>query len=76
MTLHFNKVDGRVLDNEGTRPVPVPAGWHIADGDADDARVCGAHPWQSHWLLFANGDFYGTAMYHDPSKIGAYAQLT
>ena len=41
--------------------VTFGAGWQIAGGDADDVRVCGAHPWQSHYLVFANGDAYGTA---------------
>ena len=51
--------------------VTFGAGWQIADGDADDVRVCGAHPWQSFCLIFANGDFYGTAMCNYPSQIGA-----
>ena len=42
--------------------VTFGAGWQIAGGDADDVRVCGAHPWQSQWLVFANGDCCGTAM--------------
>ena len=54
--------------------VTFAAGWQIAGGDADDARVCGAHPWQSPWLLFANGDYYGTAMCNTPSHIGACAR--
>jgi hypothetical protein len=48
----------------------VPAGWQIADGTADDMRVCGAHPWQSNFLVFANGDLYGTAACYDSSYIG------
>ena len=54
--------------------VTFGAGWQIAGGDADDVRVCGAHPWQSGWLVFANGDNYGTAMCDDPSYIGACAR--
>ena len=54
--------------------VTFGAGWQIAGGDADDVRVCGAHPWQSYYLVFANGDFYGTAMCHLPSYIGACAR--
>ncbi len=42
--------------------VTFGAGWQIAGGDADDVRVCAAHPWQSYWLVFANGDAYGTAL--------------
>ena len=52
--------------------VTFDAGWQIAGGDADDVRVCGAHPWQSDWLVFANGDAYGTDMYN--SNIGACAR--
>ena len=53
----------------------VPAGWQIVDGDADDIRVCGAHPWQSWWLVFANGDSYGTAMCNMSSFKGACALI-
>ncbi len=81
MTLHRHKVDEitHALDGDGIyspifvydgcQPVHVPAGWQIADGSADDVRVCGAHPWQSGGLVFANGDLYLTAV-HGPSKIG------
>ena len=54
--------------------VTFGAGWQIAGGDADDVRVCGAHPWQIQWLLFANGDMYGTAMCYNPSSRGACAR--
>jgi hypothetical protein len=53
--------------------VTFGAGWQIARGDADDVRVCAAHPWQSQWLVFANGDRYGTAMCHNSHYIGACA---
>ncbi len=54
--------------------VTFGAGWQIAGGDADDVRVCAAHPWQSSSLVFANGDYYGTAMCFSPSYIGACAR--
>ena len=54
--------------------VTFGAGWQIAGGDADDVRVCAAHPWQSFYLVFANGDRYGTAMCGNPSHIGACAR--
>ncbi len=53
--------------------VTFGAGWQIAGGDADDVRVCAAHPWQTYGLVFANGDCYGTAM-GDPSYRGACAR--
>ena len=40
----------------------MPAGWDIAPGDADDMCVCGAHPWQSYYLVFADTYACGTAM--------------
>ena len=70
MTLHMRRVDVSTMANDGNQPLDVPAGWQIADGSADDARVCGAHPWQSHYLVFANGDVYGTARQPDPSVRG------
>jgi hypothetical protein len=73
MTLHCHEVNVGTLVEDGKKPVHVPVGWQIAAGDADDARVCGAHPWQSICLVFANGDAYGTAMC-DPSFIGRYPQ--
>ena len=60
MTLHRHKVDDRTIVTDGHQPLPVPAGWQIAEGNADDIRVCAAHPWQSGYLVFANGDRYGT----------------
>ena len=70
MTLHVHKVDDRTLVEDGKKTVPVPAGWNIAPGDADDVRVCGAHPWQSNWLVFADTHICGTAMCDSPSLIG------
>jgi hypothetical protein len=71
MSLHSHKVDDRKLVRDGTKPVHVPSGWEIAPGDADDIRVCATHPWQSDYLIFSNGDAYGTAMCNLPSHIGA-----
>jgi ribosomal protein L13E len=71
MTLHLHKIDDRRLVKDGDQSVHVPDGWQIADGTTHDVRVCGAHPWQSHFLVFANGDEYGTAMCSIPSYIGA-----
>ena len=75
MTLHFHKVDDRTVVSDGDKPSQVPAGWQIAVGDADDIRVCGAHPWQSYWLVFANGDYYGTAMCNRHDYIGKNSLL-
>ena len=75
MTLHVHKVDDSTLVEDGDEPVPVPAGWNIAPGDADDVRVCGAHPWQSYWLVFADTHPYGTAMCGNSSHIGTQPQL-
>ena len=75
MTLHRDKVDDSTIaydGDDGDQPLDVPAGWQIADGSADDARVCGAHPWQSYCLVFANGDAYGTAACGGPSYRGNY----
>ena len=74
-TLHVHKVDDRTLVKDGAKPLPVPAGWNIAPGDADDVRVCGAHPWQSTWLVFADNYLYGTAMCNISSFIGTQPQL-
>ncbi len=49
--------------------VTFGAGWQIAGGDEDDVRVCGAHYWQSNWLVFADGRSCGTAMCPPTSKI-------
>jgi hypothetical protein len=61
------------LVKDGDKYVHVkdfPAGWEIAPGDLDDIRICGAHPWQSYYLVFANGRSYGTAMCDDKMYIG------
>ncbi len=62
ITLHSHNVDARTLVLDGRKPVHVPSGWEIAPGDAHDIRACAAHPWQSYYLIFSNGDYYGTAM--------------
>jgi hypothetical protein len=64
MTLHMHRVDYRTVVKDGDKPLHVPAGWHIADGSAEDIRVCGAHLWQSYYLVFSNGAAYGTALNH------------
>ncbi len=62
MTLHCRKVDDHTRVEDGQKPVHVPAGWIIAPGDADDIRVCGAHPWQSDRLVFVDGNRHRTFM--------------
>ena len=76
MTLHLHKVDDRTLVGGGNKPVHVPAGWDIAPGDADDMRVCGAHPWQIEWLVFADTYICGTAMCSDSRYIGTQPPAT
>jgi hypothetical protein len=61
MTLHGHKFDDDTSELDGKQPLPVPAGWQIAEGDEDDIFVCATYPWQSEHLVFANGDCYGTA---------------
>ena len=76
MTLHLRIVDDRAERSDGLEPTPLPAGWQIADGNADDVRVCAAHSWQSLYLIFADGFFYGTAGVEGQTKatIGACAR--
>jgi hypothetical protein len=77
MTLHLHKVDDRTLVEDGNKPVHVPAGWDIAPGDADDMRVCGAHPWQIEWLVFADDTHKcGTAMCNHSTLIGTQPPAT
>jgi hypothetical protein len=75
MTLHSHKIDDSTLVSDGNKPSQVPAGWQIANGNADDIRVCGTHPWQSYWLVFADGGAYATAMCNSPSYIGIHSLL-
>ena len=72
MTLHRRKVDDRTIVLDGKQPLPVPAGWQIAEGNADDIRVCGTRPWKSFSLVFANGDRYGTSQCDPSSDIGEF----
>jgi hypothetical protein len=62
MTLHIHRVSGSTLADDGDIPLHVPEGWQIADGNGDDIRVCGAYPWKSGGLVFANGDCCRTAL--------------
>jgi hypothetical protein len=69
MTLHGHKVDDRTIVEDGSQPMELAAGWEVAPCDADGMRVCGAHAWQSTFLVFADGCAYGTAICK-PSRIG------
>jgi hypothetical protein len=46
MTLRRLKVDDTSMNKGSPALLPVPFGWSIAEGDADDLRVCAAHAWQ------------------------------
>ena len=73
-TAHANSVDDRYrVTQDNTRLVAVPAGFEVAPGDADDVRVCSVHPWQSWYLVFADGSACGTSMNPDPSLVGKFA---
>ncbi len=71
MTLHRRKVDDSTVVHNGLDPLHVPSGWQIADGNTDDIRVCATHHWQSWYLVFANGDSYGTAGLKPGSALGS-----
>jgi hypothetical protein len=69
MTLRLRKVDDCTVAHH-SEFCEVPSGWEIAPGDADDARVCRAHPWQSHWLVIADGRMIGTPLHPDSQYHG------
>jgi hypothetical protein len=82
MTLRRNKIDDPFMavydPKKCIKPfLPVPAGWQIANGNADDVRVCGANFWQINYLVMANGDMYGTAPRNTSNLtyVGAYTCL-
>ena len=73
MTLQRRKVDQEydVFHQIEPRPkVALPDGWRLAEGDADDVRVCGSHAWSSHYLVCRNRAAYGTLCNPLPSRIG------
>ncbi len=70
MTLHKHKVDGRTRVEDGKQPLELFAGWEVAPFDDDSVRVCGAHAWQSDWLVFASGHMCGTAICDNAPYIG------
>jgi hypothetical protein len=70
----MHRVHDRTVVEDGNTPLKVPAGWQIADGNANDIRVCIAHPWQSECLVFANGDAYGTAAGKSGSRVQNLSQ--
>jgi hypothetical protein len=71
MTLHLLKFDDRTAATHADAR-EEPAGWEIAPGDADDVRACKAHPWQSQWLVFADGRMVGTPLHPSPQYHGDY----
>lgn len=76
MTLYLHKFNDRTHVSDGLQPVLVPAGWLIADVDADDVRVCSVHAWQNQCLVVASGDACGAAACGNLSSTGTRAQLT
>jgi hypothetical protein len=75
MSAHGHAVNtGNVL-NDGLTFAEVRAGWTVAPGVADDVNVCGAHTWQSTYLVFADGFACGTAYCDNPSNIGIFNYL-
>ena len=73
MSAHGHDVDTRNVLYDGSTFVEVRAGWTVAPGDADDVSVCGAHKWQSYYLVFADGSACGTALSGDRSSIGNFS---
>ena len=61
-TLHSHKVDDRTRVDDGQKSVHIPSDWEISPCDADGIRVCAWYPWQSGFLVFSNGDKYGTGI--------------
>jgi hypothetical protein len=59
-------VDFINIQYNGDKLVEVPAGFEVAPGDANDLSVCGAHPWQSNFLSFADGGGCGTTQKYAP----------
>jgi hypothetical protein len=71
MTLHVNQVDYIKPNSSRLRRrssyvegmgefLEVPVGWQIAAGDEEDRYVCRSHDWECEFLVFANGEIYGT----------------
>jgi hypothetical protein len=56
-------------ERDGKRFVRLPSeeGWEVAPEDASDVEVCGLHPWQSNFLVFADSDAAGTKACKYPS---------
>ena len=73
-TLQGRVVDSRVVYYSGNS-YKVDSGYAIAPGDADDLSVCGAHPWQSVYLVFADGSACGTAICSNQSNIGNFNEF-
>ena len=69
---HLHDVGWYGVLNDGLTFVEVRAGWTVAPGDADDVSVCGAHKWQSYYLVFADGSACGT-LSGDRSSIGNFS---
>ncbi len=54
-------VDSSTLLLNGDQFVDIFPGFEVAVGDADDISATAAHPWQSDYLIFADGSCCGTA---------------
>jgi hypothetical protein len=76
-TLHARRVNDGFNPScaqDGKRLCEVPFGWDVAPGDVDDSNVCGAHPWHSSKLVFADGVECSTYLADRPYR-GARSDL-
>jgi hypothetical protein len=66
MTAHLRAVNSSDIQYNGYTLVEVPTGFeipHTNDTDFVDAiSVCEAHPWQSKFLIFADGYICSTSI--------------
>jgi hypothetical protein len=60
-TLQLRKIDDTTVVRHDNKGLCIPAGWKVAPGDKQTARVCGAHAWQGDRLILSDDYPYRTA---------------
>ena len=54
-TLHCHEPEGCDLINERDKFAEMPSGYELCPHDEVSIRACREHPWQAHYLVFADG---------------------
>jgi hypothetical protein len=77
MTAHLRFVNYSVPISNGDQFVDIAPGWEVAPAnDPNVLRVCGAHAWQAHQLVLADGGLCNNKFHPPAGNLPARARLS